>query len=51
LSELGHPMGEAVGQTLPHADDTPRAHHTTSASRAYHPRDQAKKLFPSRDFH
>ena len=51
LSELGHPMGEAVGQTLPHADDTPRAHHPTSASRAYHPRDQAKKLFPSRDFH
>ena len=22
LSELGHPMGDAVGQTLPQADDT-----------------------------
>ncbi len=51
LSELGHPMEDTIGQTLPQADDSPRPKHPTSAGRAFHPRDQAKKLFPSRDFH
>ncbi|TCT45098.1 error-prone DNA polymerase [Martelella mediterranea] len=49
LSELGHPMDEAVGVTDPKADDTPRR--TRPQPRAYHPREQAKRLFPSRDFH
>ncbi|ETA51380.1 error-prone DNA polymerase [Ponticoccus alexandrii] len=44
LSDLGHPMGAIVGQTHPPADDAPRR-------AAHHPRDQAKRLFPSRDFH
>ncbi len=48
LSDLGHPMDDAVGQTTPQADDAPRSR---SAPRAMHPREQAKKLFPSRDFH
>ena len=51
LSELGHPMDNSVGETLPQADDAPRARASTSAGRAFHPRDQANKLFPSRDFH
>jgi error-prone DNA polymerase len=51
LSELGHPMDNEIGQTLPQADDTPRTKQPASASLAFHPRDQAKKLFPSRDFH
>ena len=51
LSELGHPMDNEIGQTLPQADDTPRTKQPVSASLAFHPRDQAKKLFPSRDFH
>ena len=49
LSELGHPMEEAIGITQPQADDAPRRTRTTP--RAMHPRDQAKKLFLSRDFH
>ncbi|EYD70865.1 error-prone DNA polymerase [Limimaricola hongkongensis] len=49
LSDLGHPLGEMIGITQPQADDTPRpARH---APRIHHPRDQAKQLFPSRDFH
>ena len=51
LSELGHPMDHAIGETLPQADDTPRPKQPASTGRAFHPRDQAKKLFPSRDFH
>jgi error-prone DNA polymerase len=51
LSELGHPMDDAIGQTLPQADDTPRSKQPAPKGRAFHPRDQAKKLFPSRDFH
>ncbi|WP_406721115.1 error-prone DNA polymerase [Thioclava litoralis] len=46
LSNLGHPMGAVVGQTHPPADDAPRPRRT-----AHHPREQAKRLFPSRDFH
>lgn len=49
LAELGHPMDDAIGETLPQADDVPRRQKRTSQAR--HPREQAKKLFPSRDFH
>jgi len=49
LAELGHPMDEAIGITHPHADDAPRP--PKPATGARHPREQAKKLFPSRDFH
>jgi error-prone DNA polymerase len=48
LSDLGHPMESAVGQTTPQTDNAPRP---LPAPRAMHPRDQAKRLFPSRDFH
>ena len=48
LGELGHPMGDVVGQTTPQADNAPKS---LPAPRAMHPRDQAKRLFPSRDFH
>ncbi|MWD26555.1 error-prone DNA polymerase [Aquicoccus sp. SCR17] len=47
LTDLGHPMEEAIGITRPEADDAPRPRR----SPAMHPRDQAKRLFPSRDFH
>ncbi len=49
LSELGHPLDDAVGITQPQADDAPRR--SSPPPRARHPRDQAKRLFPSRDFH
>ncbi|MGL4281786.1 MAG: error-prone DNA polymerase [Albidovulum sp.] len=49
LTELGHPLDEMVGITRPGADDAPRPRPTTPTAR--HPREQAKKLFPSRDFH
>ncbi|OUS07278.1 error-prone DNA polymerase [Rhodobacterales bacterium 52_120_T64] len=49
LSDLGHPMDDAIGITLAQADDAPRIPKPTSSAR--HPREQAKKLFPSRDFH
>ncbi|MDQ2094944.1 error-prone DNA polymerase [Rhodalgimonas zhirmunskyi] len=49
LSELGHPMDDVVGVTQPQADDAPRP--PRYPPRAMHPREQAKKLFPSRDFH
>lgn len=48
LLDLGHPMNDAVGITHPQADDAPRPRHPPSAR---HPREQAKRLFPSRDFH
>ena len=53
LAELGHPLGEAVGITAPQADDAPRPPRQPARypPRAYHPREQAKRLFPSRDFH
>ncbi|MFT3688451.1 error-prone DNA polymerase [Paenirhodobacter sp.] len=44
LSALGHPLGAMVGETAPQADAAPRPS-------ARHPREQAKHLFPSRDFH
>ncbi|PCD78136.1 error-prone DNA polymerase [Pseudothioclava arenosa] len=46
LSDLGHPMPEMIGLTHPQADDAPRPRPT-----ARHPREQSKRLFPSRDFH
>lgn len=46
LLELGHPLGEEIGATQPKADTAPRPLRS-----ARHPREQAKKLFPSRDFH
>ncbi len=49
LSDLGHPLPDMVGITRPEADDAPRPPRT--APRARHPREQAKRLFPSRDFH
>ena len=49
LTDLGHPMDEVIGETLPQADDTPRPR--KQPARAMHPREQAKRLFPSRDFH
>jgi error-prone DNA polymerase len=47
LGDLHHPMPEAIGITEPQADDAPRP----QRSSARHPREQAKRLFPSRDFH
>ncbi|MCG7628891.1 error-prone DNA polymerase [Epibacterium sp. MM17-32] len=49
LYDLGHPMPEALSTEGPRADDTPKQ--SRYPARAMHPRDQAKKLFPSRDFH
>lgn len=49
LSDLGHPLDDAVGITAPTADEAPRPARARPAAR--HPREQAKKLFPSRDFH
>ncbi|MFN4098593.1 MAG: error-prone DNA polymerase [Pararhodobacter sp.] len=49
IAQLGHPMEEVIGITQPQADDAPRR--PRYPPRAYHPRDQAKRLFPSRDFH
>ena len=51
LSHLGHPMDETIGQTRPQADDAPRPVSRKHIARAHHPREQAKNLFPSRDFH
>ena len=49
LYELGHPMPEALSTEGTRTDDTPKA--SRHPARAMHPRDQAKRLFPSRDFH
>ncbi|MEJ6709449.1 MAG: OB-fold nucleic acid binding domain-containing protein, partial [Amylibacter sp.] len=49
LAELGHPMPEALTTKGPRADDTPKT--SRYPARATHPRQQAKRLFPSRDFH
>ena len=49
LSELGHPLPEALTTEATRTDDTPKS--ARYPTRAMHPRDQAKKLFPSRDFH
>ncbi|MDD7972294.1 error-prone DNA polymerase [Roseinatronobacter alkalisoli] len=49
LSELGHPLDSVIGLTAPQTDDAPRP--PRYPPRAHHPREQAKRLFPSRDFH
>ena len=49
LTELGHPLEAAIGVTTPRADTAPRP--LRPAGQAGHPREQAKRLFPSRDFH
>lgn len=49
LGDLGHPLETAIGVTQPKADDAPRRQ--APPARARHPREQAKRLFPSRDFH
>ena len=52
LTELGPPLDEAVGQPHPQADNAPRQiSHSRQPAHARHPREQAKRLFPSRDFH
>ncbi len=53
LAELGSPMEAAIGETNATGDDVPRKVKPVvkPVARAMHPRDQAKKLFPSRDFH
>lgn len=48
LSDLGHPRDDAIGQTTPQTDDVPRS---CPAPQTRHPREQAERLFPSRDFH
>ncbi len=52
LALLGHPNDEVLGQMTAKTDEVP-VHLKSDAPkpRAMHPRDQAKKLFPSRDFH
>ena len=50
LSDLGHPLDEEIGITRPEADDAPRPRRRQPVG-ARHPREQAKRLFPSRDFH
>ncbi|GHA59290.1 error-prone DNA polymerase [Amylibacter ulvae] len=49
LTELGHPMDDAIQTEGARTDDTPKK--TRYPARAMHPREQAKRLFPSRDFH
>ena len=49
LSELGHPQPDALATEGASTDDTPKA--TRYSAHARHPREQAKRLFPSRDFH
>lgn len=49
LTDLGHPLEAAIGVTQPQADDAPRRQN--QPARAMHPREQAKRLFLSRDFH
>ncbi|MDN3721622.1 OB-fold nucleic acid binding domain-containing protein [Roseibium salinum] len=52
LTLLGHPDDSALGQMAPKADDMPQHLRPKSPGpRVHHPREQAKKLFPSRDFH
>ncbi|MCF6304425.1 MAG: error-prone DNA polymerase [Rhodobacteraceae bacterium] len=48
LALLGHPDATLIGDPPPNADSQPSRSHI---SRARHPREQAKVLFPSRDFH
>ncbi|MCE8418022.1 error-prone DNA polymerase [Rhodovulum sulfidophilum] len=49
LSDLNHPLAGTIAAPQPCADDAPRPPRIATAAR--HPREQAKRLFPSRDFH
>ena len=49
LYDLGHPLPETLTTEAARTDDTPKT--ARYPARAMHPRDQAKRLFPSRDFH
>ena len=54
LSKLGHPNSEAIGIMDAKMDEAPhgfRQKGIAKSSAARHPREQAKRLFPSRDFH
>ena len=54
LSKLGHPNSEAIGVMDSKTDEAPhgfRQKGIAKSSAARHPREQAKRLFPSRDFH
>ena len=47
LTSLGHPDSDALHQTTSKTDEVTKQAQST----ARHPREQAKRLFPSRDFH
>ncbi len=49
LTDLGLPMDDVLGIAQTRADETIRPRR--QPPRAMHPREQAKRLFPSRDFH
>ncbi|OWJ75912.1 error-prone DNA polymerase [Haematobacter genomosp. 1] len=50
LTELGHPLEAVVGEPAAPADSAPRPVRPPRPT-ARHPREQTKRLFPSRDFH
>lgn len=54
LSQLGHPLGEGIdgeGRDKPRAGAGDVLRSRPAAPAARHPREQARRLFPSRDFH
>jgi error-prone DNA polymerase len=51
LATLAGPIGAGIDPTGGRADEARRPVAGRIAPRARHPREQAKKLFPSRDFH
>ena len=54
LSRLGHPDSQAIALMDARADEAPHGQRQPGKAKpagARHPRDQAKRLFPSRDFH
>ena len=51
LALLGHVRGVNIDPTQGRADEARRPVQARQTPRAHHPRDQAKVLFPSRDFH
>jgi error-prone DNA polymerase len=51
LALLGHVAGPTIDPTEGRADEARRPVPGRTTPRAYHPREQAKALFPSRDFH
>jgi error-prone DNA polymerase len=51
LAMLGHAGPEAIDPTAGRGDEARRPVPVQTPARAHHPREQAKKLFPSRDFH